>query len=231
MPVDQQPCTTAFCEVHDAAEIDGVEEVHVVKEGIAYDLSNESTFTRASLSDLNETVSENENGQQILKVYLSNPRSPAPLFLHNSAADISLIDAPGLNRDSVKTIAVFARQEEIDVVIWTRYVAASRSFTPSSSYRRPSILSILLVPLSESVCANSDTYVALEPYCRPHTPFRIQFLISVPSPLPQEVPVIYTKGPSMVQRFASNGSECTSWTVRRKSPKCAIDTIISVHRR
>ena len=130
MPVDQQPCTTAFCEVHDAAEIDGIEEVHVVKEGVAYDLSDESTFTRASLSDLDEIVSENENGQQILKVYLSDPRSPAPSFLHNGAVDISLIDAPGLNRDSVKTTAVFARQEEIDVVVFV--VSAENHFTLSA---------------------------------------------------------------------------------------------------
>ena len=114
------------------------------------------------------------------------------------------------------------------LTIWTRYVATSRSFAPRSSYRRSSMLSILLVPLSESVCANSDTYVALEPYYHPRTPFRIQFLISVVSPPPREVPVIYTKGPSMVQRFASNGSGCTSWTVRRKSPKCATDTTISL---
>ena len=130
MPVDQQPCTTAFCEVHDAAEIGGVEEVHVVKEGVAYDLSDESTFTRASLSDLDEIVSENENGQQILKVYLSDPRSPAPSFLHNGVVDISLIDAPGLNRDSVKTTAVFARQEEIDVVVFV--VSAENHFTLSA---------------------------------------------------------------------------------------------------
>ena len=130
MPVDQQPCTTAFCEVHDAAEIGGAEEVHVVKDGVAYDLSNESTFTRASLSDLDEIVSENENGQQILKVYLSDPRSPAPSFLHNGVVDISLIDAPGLNRDSVKTTAVFARQEEIDVVVFV--VSAENHFTLSA---------------------------------------------------------------------------------------------------
>ena len=130
MPVDQQPCTTAFCEVHDAAEIAGVEEVHVVKEGVVYDLSDESTFTRASLSDLDEIVAENENGQQILKVYLSDPRSPAPSFLHNGAVDISLIDAPGLNRDSVKTTAVFARQEEIDVVVFV--VSAENHFTLSA---------------------------------------------------------------------------------------------------
>ena len=130
MPVDQQPCTTAFCEVHDAAEIGGVEEIHVVKEGVVYDLSDESTFTRASLSDLDEIVSENENVQQILRVYLSDPRSPAPSFLHNGVVDISLIDAPGLNRDSVKTTAVFARQEEIDVVVFV--VSAENHFTLSA---------------------------------------------------------------------------------------------------
>ena len=130
MPADQQPCTTAFCEVHDAAEIGGVEEVHLVKAGGTYDLSDESTFTRASLSDLDGIVSENENGQQILKVYLSDPRSPAPSFLHNGAVDISLIDAPGLNRDSVKTTAVFARQDEIDVVVFV--VSAENHFTLSA---------------------------------------------------------------------------------------------------
>ena len=130
MPVDQQPCTTAFCEVHDAAEIGGAEEVHVVKNAAMYDLSDESTFTRASLSDLDEIVSENENSQQVLKVYLSDPRSPAPSFLHNGVVDISLIDAPGLNRDSVKTTAVFARQEEIDVVVFV--VSAENHFTLSA---------------------------------------------------------------------------------------------------
>ena len=130
MPVDQQPCTTAFCEVHDAAEIGGVEEIHVVKEGVTYDLSDESTFTRSSLSDLDEIVSENENSQQILKVYLSDPRSPAPSFLHNGVVNISLIDAPGLNRDSVKTTALFARQEEIDVVVFV--VSAENHFTLSA---------------------------------------------------------------------------------------------------
>ncbi|KAF9781706.1 hypothetical protein BJ322DRAFT_1213035 [Thelephora terrestris] len=130
MPVDQQPCTTAFCEVHDAAEIGGAEEVHIVKEGVTYDLSDESTFTRSSLSDLDDIVSENENGQQILKVYLADPRSPAPSFLHNGVVDISLIDAPGLNRDSVKTTAVFARQEEIDVVVFV--VSAENHFTLSA---------------------------------------------------------------------------------------------------
>jgi len=98
MPVDQQPCTTAFC------------EVHVVKDGVTYDLSDESTFARASPSDLDEIVSKNEDGQLILKVYLSDPCSPGPSFLRDGVVGISPIGAPGLNRDSVKTTTVFDRR-------------------------------------------------------------------------------------------------------------------------
>jgi mitofusin len=45
MPIDQQPCTTTFCKVHDAAENQGKEEVHVLKEGIVYDINDELTYT------------------------------------------------------------------------------------------------------------------------------------------------------------------------------------------
>ncbi|KAK7689904.1 hypothetical protein QCA50_006543 [Cerrena zonata] len=130
MPVDQQPCTTAFCEVHDAAENDGVQELHIVKEGMTYSRDDESTFTRADLSELDSIVSENENVQQMLKVYLKDGRSPSESLLSNGVVDISLIDAPGLNRDSMKTTALFARQEEIDVVVFV--VSAENHFTLSA---------------------------------------------------------------------------------------------------
>ena len=131
MPVDQQPCTTTmFCKVHNTAEIDGIEEVHIVKEGVAYDLSNGSTFTCASLSGLDEIVSKNKNSQQILKVCLSNPCPPTLLFLHNSAVDISLINAPGLNYDSIKTTTVFAQQEETHIIVFV--VSAENHFTLST---------------------------------------------------------------------------------------------------
>jgi len=130
MPVDQQPCTTAFCEVHDAAENDGKEEVHLVKEGSVYAIKDETTFTRASIADLEDIVGENENAQQIIKLYICDPRSPAESLLNNGIADISLIDAPGLNRDSLKTTALFARQEEIDVVVFV--VSAENHFTLSA---------------------------------------------------------------------------------------------------
>ncbi|KAG1869039.1 hypothetical protein DFJ58DRAFT_766791 [Suillus subalutaceus] len=126
----REPCTTAFCEVHDAAENNGKEEVHIIKEGAAYNISDESTFTRASLADLEMIVSDNEGVQPVLKMYLSDSRAPSESLLNNGVVDISLIDAPGLNRDSLKTTALFTRQEEIDVVVFV--VSAENHFTLSS---------------------------------------------------------------------------------------------------
>ena len=130
MPVDQQPCTTAFCEVHDAAENQGQEEVHIVKEGIVYDVNDESTYTKRTVSDLEEIIAENEDTQRVIKVYLADTRAPSESLLNNGVVDISLIDAPGLNRDSLKTTAVFARQEEIDVVVFV--VSAENHLTLSA---------------------------------------------------------------------------------------------------
>jgi mitofusin len=130
MPVDQQPCTTAFCEVHDAAENDGNEEVHVLQGGTMYNREDESTFIRKSIADLEEIVAENESVHQILKLYLAETRAPSESLLNNGVVDISLIDAPGLNRDSIKTTALFARQEEIDVIVFV--VSAENHFTLSA---------------------------------------------------------------------------------------------------
>ena len=130
MPVDQQPCTTAFCEVHDATENGGKEEVHVLKAGTTYSPKDESTFSRATLADLDSIVSENEDESQVPKVYLSDPRDPQASLLSNGIVDISLIDAPGLNRDNTHTTRVFARQEEIDVVVFV--VSAENHFTLSA---------------------------------------------------------------------------------------------------
>ncbi|PPQ84402.1 hypothetical protein CVT26_007222, partial [Gymnopilus dilepis] len=130
MPVDQQPCTTAFCEVHDAAENQGREEVHIVKDGKTYDINDDSTFTRGAIADLEEIVADNENTERMIKLYLADSRAPSESLLNNGVVDISLIDAPGLNRDSLKTTAVFARQEEIDVVVFV--VSAENHFTLSA---------------------------------------------------------------------------------------------------
>ncbi len=130
MPIDQQPCTTAFCEVHVAAENDDKEEVHIVKDGRAYDIKDPSTYSKADLSELENIVTDNEHTQRMIKLYLADTRAPSESLLNNGVVDISLIDAPGLNRDSLKTTAVFARQEEIDVVVFV--VSAENHFTQSA---------------------------------------------------------------------------------------------------
>ncbi|KAJ6591724.1 hypothetical protein DFH09DRAFT_182625 [Mycena vulgaris] len=130
MPVDQQPCTTAFCEVHDATENAGVEAVHIVKDGAAYSPADESTYTTGAIEDLEDIVAEYESkgSEHLLKVYLAGKDQNS--LLSNGTVNISLIDAPGLNRDSLKTTALFARQEEIDVVVFV--VSAENHFTLSA---------------------------------------------------------------------------------------------------
>ncbi|KAF8523671.1 hypothetical protein JB92DRAFT_2883804 [Gautieria morchelliformis] len=130
MPVDQQPCTTMFCEVHDAVENGGLEEVHIAKEGAVYDIKDQATYTRASLTELETIVGQNENVQQMVRLYVADARRPSESLLHNGVVDIAIIDAPGLNRDSLKTTALFARQEEIDVVVFV--VSAENHFTLSA---------------------------------------------------------------------------------------------------
>ncbi|KAK2465302.1 hypothetical protein APHAL10511_002656 [Amanita phalloides] len=129
MSVDQQPCTTAFCQVHDAVQNQGREEVHIVKECVVYDTNDDATYTKAAIDDLEEIMAENTNTEKIINVYLDDTRAPSESLLNNGVVDISLIDAPGLNRDSMKTTAVFSRQEEIDVVVFV--VSAENHFTLS----------------------------------------------------------------------------------------------------
>lgn len=129
LPEDQQPCTAIFCEVLDAKENGGIEEVHAVHQGSSYDRNDESTYDSYSLSDLEKIVIDNDKYMQC-KVYVKDARSIDESLLNNGVVDIALIDAPGLNADSVKTTAVFARQEEIDVVVFV--VSAANHFTLSA---------------------------------------------------------------------------------------------------
>ena len=129
LPEDQQPCTSIFCEVLDAKDNGGFEEVHAVHLDAVYNRNDESTYDAYSLQDLEKIVVDNEKYMQC-KVYVKDIRSIDQSLLNNGVVDIALIDAPGLNADSVKTTAVFARQEEIDVVVFV--VSAANHFTLSA---------------------------------------------------------------------------------------------------
>jgi mitofusin len=129
LPEDQQPCTSIFCEVLDARENCGMEEVHAVHKDTPYKRNDESTFDVFPLTELENIVIDNTKYMQC-KVYVKDVRSIDESLLNNGVVDIALIDAPGLNSDSLKTTAVFARQEEIDVVVFV--VSAANHFTLSA---------------------------------------------------------------------------------------------------
>jgi mitofusin len=126
LPEDQQPCTSIFCEVLDARENGGIEEVHAIHKDIIYNRHDESTYDVYTLKDLEKLVTDNDTYSQC-KVYVTDVRSIDESLLNNGVVDISIIDAPGLNMDTTKTTAVFARQEEIDVVVFV--VSAANHFT------------------------------------------------------------------------------------------------------
>ncbi|KAL8857524.1 MAG: hypothetical protein Q9178_005852 [Gyalolechia marmorata] len=129
LPEDEQPCTSVFCEVLDARENAGIEEAHAVHRETVYDRNDESTYDVFSLFELEKVVSDNTHYTQC-KVYVKDIRTIDESLLNNGVVDISIIDAPGLNSDSLKTTAVFARQEEIDVVVFV--VNAANHFTLSA---------------------------------------------------------------------------------------------------
>lgn len=129
LPEDQQPCTSIFCEVLDARENSGIEEVHAVHKDATYDRNDETTYDVYALYELEKIVIDNE-AYMMCKVYVKDVRTIDESLLNNGVVDIALIDAPGLNSDTTKTTAVFARQEEIDVVVFV--VSAANHFTQSA---------------------------------------------------------------------------------------------------
>ncbi|KAI0530296.1 hypothetical protein GGR58DRAFT_241155 [Xylaria digitata] len=129
LPEDQQPCTSIFCEVLDARENGGLEEVHAVHKDTIYNRHDESTYNVFPLSKLEQIVLDNSTYMQC-KVYVKDVRTVDESLLNNGVVDIALIDAPGLNSDTTKTTAIFARQEEIDVVVFV--VSAANHFTQSA---------------------------------------------------------------------------------------------------
>jgi len=130
LPEDQQPCTSIFCEVLDARENCNVEEVHAVHKNAVYDRHDETTYDVFGLQELEKIVTDNDTYTQC-KVYVRDVRTIDESLLNNGVVDIALIDAPGLNMDTTKTTAIFARQEEIDVVVFV--VSATNHFTQTST--------------------------------------------------------------------------------------------------
>ncbi|TPX33895.1 hypothetical protein SmJEL517_g03314 [Synchytrium microbalum] len=130
VPHDQQPCTAVFCEVIDANQNRGIEEVHGIHDIEPYRVDDPHTYERFDLKQLEELVENNTQGFGLLRAYVRDRRESSDSLLHNGLVDISLIDSPGLNIDQMKTTALFSRQEEIDVIVFM--VNAENHFTLSA---------------------------------------------------------------------------------------------------
>lgn len=128
VPDDQEPCTALFVEVVDKSDNNGIEEVHAIPDPAAYSKDNAETFVKIPVEDLREHVENDESSHPLMKVYVKDNRNKSSL-LHNGIVDISLIDSPGLNIDSMKTTSLFSKQEEIDVIVFV--VNAENHFTLS----------------------------------------------------------------------------------------------------
>ncbi|KAI8887313.1 hypothetical protein K501DRAFT_283414 [Backusella circina FSU 941] len=129
LPADQQPCTSIFCEVLDAMQNDGLEQVHAIPNVEIYNRLDPNTYHIIEMRHLNKVIMDDFEQYKMLKIYSNDARTTQESLLHNGVVDIALIDSPGLNTDSIKTTAVFARQEEIDVVVFV--VSAENHFTLS----------------------------------------------------------------------------------------------------
>lgn len=128
LPEDQLPCTNVFCEILEARDNSNVEEIHAILNDktnnknsstiFKYNIKDKSTYEVHQLSKLDDLVQRNDK-YKLLKVYIKDDkRNPEESLLRNGTVDISLIDSPGLNIDSIQTAEVMTKQEEIDLVIF-----------------------------------------------------------------------------------------------------------------
>jgi hypothetical protein len=113
---------------------------------------------------LEEIVADNETAQPMIKLYLADTVTLElpPQQWTNGVVDISLSDAPGpsLNHDSIKTTAVFARREEIDVVVLSYLRRTISPYPPRSSSdilatKRPTF-SLSLTSMIRSRCRRTN---------------------------------------------------------------------------
>lgn len=129
LPCDQQPCTQIFAEVIDSAYNNNVEELHCIYPKTKYSSGDQATYVRRDMKELQKILEENKEGYERLKLYYDGSSCSSGGILKNELIEIILIDSPGLNIDTTKTTSLFAKQEEIDAIVFV--VNAENHFTLS----------------------------------------------------------------------------------------------------
>lgn len=176
LPTDQQPCTSAYCEVvlgntssthgsYPSLDIDSLRPVHAIQHLEYYAFENKSTYKEISLAEMQHLSAGNldfisadseidsnssyawfrifldksdvDLFSTINKTTFSNDTGSNPTFsdtsqIYNLNSDkhntntlegtfphsCSLIDSPGLNHDTLQTMSLFAKQDDIDILIF-----------------------------------------------------------------------------------------------------------------
>jgi GTP-binding protein EngB required for normal cell division len=167
-PTDQQPCTSAFCEFVASYQNTGnVEDmscteikehrmkisVHGITNMESYDPGDSNTFSLLTLQEMHGAMKQ----EQCPFVWFKIQRS-LPLVLEHSSNTLTntpcnhvpwtFIDSPGLNHDRIQTMALFASQEDIDVVILVIHAAnhltlSCKEFLQASSKEKAYIFIIV----------------------------------------------------------------------------------------
>lgn len=131
LQTDQQPCTSAFFEISEPKEGEERDQVRAIPDPDSYDPMNVLTYTPYTHAHIKLTsATGNDSGKyRLWRVICKDDRPGSASLLSNGLVNVSFIDTPGLNRDISKTMSVFARQAEIDAVIFV--VNAENHFTLS----------------------------------------------------------------------------------------------------
>jgi mitofusin len=134
LPMDQQPCTSLFCQVFSSSSTTD-DQVHAVLPNTDYSKQDQDTFHVIEPRHLYKLLIDDDTATNYTMINIYTSRHPdlatttTSLLHNNDILDIALIDSPGLNTNSVQTTAVMARQEQIDVVVFV--LSAENHFTLS----------------------------------------------------------------------------------------------------
>ncbi|OBZ87924.1 Transmembrane GTPase fzo1 [Choanephora cucurbitarum] len=124
LPVDQQPCTSMFCQVVNAPQqkdplLHAFNDIHL------YQPQDPTTYTVVPFHELYNLLTLEEPPFKVLRLYTDLTPYPSLIAHHQ----ITLIDSPGLNTDSIRSTTEFAQEEEMDAVVFV--VNAENHFTLS----------------------------------------------------------------------------------------------------
>lgn len=139
-PTDQQPCTCTFCELIATNNTEEAIIVHAIPQLEHYSPDNSKTFDSITISELHDIMRMETCSYIWFKI-----QAPFPTF---EQIPLTFIDSPGLNHDRIQTTALFAKQQDIDVILLLIHAAnhltlSSIEFLQSASKEKQFIFIIV----------------------------------------------------------------------------------------